>query len=95
MWTTKCSTGWKRGWAASKGYVLSSDGHTVRKAATASSTASATASPTAANPSATASASPLPTSGGPSLIWVFTLLAALVLVGSGVAALALLRRGFS
>ncbi|CAN5802682.1 MAG: hypothetical protein ACR2FR_08925 [Rubrobacter sp.] len=80
---------------ASKGYVLTSDGHTVRKTALTSSTASATASPTAANHSATASASPLPTSGGPPLIWVLTLVAALVLVGSGGAALALLRRGFS
>ncbi len=80
---------------ASKGYVLTSDRHTVRKTATASSAASATASPTAANPSATASASPLPPSGGPPLIWVLTLVAALVLVGSGGAALALLRRGIS
>jgi hypothetical protein len=78
---------------ASKGYVLTSDGHTVRKTATTSSTASVTASPTASS-SATASASPLPTSGGPSLVWPLTSVAALVLVGSGVAALALLRRGF-
>jgi hypothetical protein len=76
---------------ASDGYVLTSDGHTVRKTATVSSTASATASP-----SATATTSPLPTSGGPSLlVWVLTLVAALALVGSGVAALALLRRSFS
>jgi hypothetical protein len=83
---------------ASSGYVLTSDGHTVRKTATVSPTASATASPTAsatASPTAAASASPLPTSGGPSLLWPLTLVAALVLVGSGVAALALLRRGFS
>jgi hypothetical protein len=79
---------------ASKGYVLTSDGHTVRKTASASSTASATASPTA-SPSATVIASPLPTSGGPPLVWVPTLVAALVLVGSSVAGLALLRRGLS
>src|SRR5215208_8437230 len=59
---------------ASKGYVLTSEGHTVRK---------------------TASASPLPTSGGPSLLWPLTLVVALALVGSGVAALVLLRRSFS
>jgi hypothetical protein len=79
---------------ASEGYVLTPDGHTVRKTSTTSSSASVTASPTAGS-SATASASPLPTSGGPSLVWPITLVAALVLVGSGVAALALLRRGFS
>ena len=87
---------------ASDGYVLTSEGNTVRKTATVSSTASATASSTAsstasptATSSATASASPLPTSGGTSLLWPLTLVAALVLVGSGVAALVLLRRGFS
>ena len=79
---------------ASDGYVLTSDGHTVRKTATASSTATATASPTA-SPSATAAASPLPTSGGSSHLWPLTLVAALMLVGTGVAALALLRRGIS
>src|SRR5215216_245629 len=56
---------------ASSGYVLTSDGHTVRKTAATSSTASATASPTASS-SATATASPLPTSGGPSLVWPLT-----------------------
>ena len=79
---------------ASDGYVLTSDGHTVRKTATASSTATATASPTA-SPSATAAASPLPTSGGPLVVWGLALVAALMLVGTGVAALALLRRGIS
>jgi len=59
---------------ASKGYVLTSEGHTVRK---------------------TASASPLPTSGSPSLLWPLTLVVALAMVGSGVAALVLLRRSFS
>ena len=77
---------------ASEGYVLTSEGHTVRKTATTSPTASATASPTASS-SASATASPLPTSGGPSLVWPLTLMAALVLVGSGVAALVLMRRG--
>jgi hypothetical protein len=77
---------------ASEGYVLTSEGHTVRKAVTTPSTASATASPTA-SPSVKATASPLPTSGGPSLVWPLTLMAALVLVGSGVAALVLMRRG--
>jgi hypothetical protein len=75
---------------ASHGYVLTSDGHTVRKAASKSLMASATASS-----SATATASPLPSSGGPSAVWPLTLVAALVLVGSGVAALLLLRRGLS
>jgi hypothetical protein len=74
----------------SKGYVLTSDGHTVRKTATTSPTASATASS-----SATASVSPLPTSGGASLVWPLTLVAALALVGCGVVALVPLRRGLS
>ena len=74
----------------SKGYVLTSDGHTVRKTVTTSPTASATASS-----SATASVSPLPTSGGASLVWPLTLVAALALVGCGVVALVLLRRGLS
>jgi len=75
---------------ASDGYVLTSKGHTVRKTATTSPTASATASP-----SATATASPLPTSGGSSAVWLLTLVVAVALVSSGVAALALLRRGLS
>jgi hypothetical protein len=75
---------------ASEGYVLTSEGNTVRKTATTSPMASATASP-----SATATASPLPTSGGPSLHWPLVLAAVLALVGSGMAGLALLRRGFS
>jgi hypothetical protein len=73
---------------ASAGYVLTPEDTTVRKTASVSPTASATAS---AN--ATATASPLPTSGGPSLEWPLAV-AALGLVGSGVAAMALLRRGF-
>jgi hypothetical protein len=70
--------------------------------AMASPTATATASPTAtatatatASPTATATASPLPTTGGSSLVWPLTLVVTLVLVGSGVAALALLRRSAS
>jgi hypothetical protein len=81
---------------ASSGYVLTSEGTTVRKEATASSTATATASASAtASGSATATASPLPTSGGLALVWPLTLVASLALVVSGMAALALLRRGFS
>ena len=81
---------------ASKGYVLTSDGHTVRKTAAVSPTASGTAGPTAsANASATTSGSPLPTSGGPSLVWMLTVVASLVLAGSGMAAVAILRRGLS
>ena len=75
---------------ASKGYVLTSDGHTIRKTATVSSTASASTSA-----SAMASVSPLPTSGGPSLVWPLTLVGALALAGSGVMAMVLLRRGLS
>ena len=75
---------------ASAGYVLTSEGTTVRKEATVSPTASATASA-----SATAAASPLPTSSGLSFVWPLTLVTSLALVGSGVAALALLRRGNS
>jgi hypothetical protein len=74
---------------ASSGFVLNSEGTTVRKTATVTPTGSATASP-----SATATASPLPTSGGSSLVWPLVVMA-LVLVGSGMAALALLRRGSS
>jgi hypothetical protein len=75
---------------ASDGYVLTSEGNTVRKTATTSPTTSATASP-----SAPATVSPLPTSGGPSLVGSLALVAALVLGSSGVAALAILRRGVS
>ena len=59
---------------------------------TTGSTAAATA-----GPSATASASPtaLATTGGSSLGWLLTLVAALALVGFGVAGLALLRRSWS
>jgi hypothetical protein len=74
----------------SKGYVLTSDGHTFRKTAAVASTGSASASA-----SAMASASPLPTSGGPSIDRPLTLVAVLALVGSGAAALAILRRAIS
>jgi hypothetical protein len=75
---------------ARSGYVLTSEGTTVRRTATVSPTASATAS---ASPTATVS--PLPSSGGSSLAWPLVV-AASALVGSGVAALGLLlRRGLS
>src|SRR5918911_982247 len=75
---------------ASHGYVLTSDGHTVRKSAPDSLMASDSASS-----SATASASPLPSSGGTPLVSVLSLVATLAVVGSGAAAVVLLRRGFS
>jgi hypothetical protein len=71
---------------ASDGYVLTSEGTTVRKAASNSLVASATASSSAA-----AGASTLPSSGGTPLVWVSSLL----LLGSGAAALLLMRRGSS
>ena len=78
---------------ASKGYVLTSDGHTVRKTAAGDPMASATASPGA---SRRASPTALATTGGPSLPWPLALVAAsLALVGCGVGGLALLRRGLS
>ena len=58
--------------------------------ATASATATATASATA-SPTATASA--LPTTGGPPLVGPLTWVATLALIGSGVGALVLVRRG--
>jgi hypothetical protein len=61
--------------------------------ATASASASATASATAtASPTATATASPLPSTGGPELMLPVTLVATLLLMGSGFGALALVRR---
>jgi hypothetical protein len=75
---------------ASHGYVLTSDGHTVRKTASHSLRAS-----TSASSSATASASPLPSSGGTPLVGVLSLVATLALVGSSAAAMVLLRRGSS
>ena len=72
---------------ASHGYVLTSDGHTVRKTASDSLRAS-----TSASSSATASASPLPTSGGTPLVWVLSLVATLALMISGLTALRLVLR---
>ena len=53
--------------------------------------------PNTASPSAAATAVPtaLATTGGPSVVGPLTLVAALALVGSGVAGLALLRQGLS
>jgi hypothetical protein len=75
---------------ASHGYVLTSDGHTIRNPASDSPESSATATSGAA-----ASASPLPPSGGTPLVSVLGLVATLTLVGSGAAAMVLLRRGSS
>ena len=61
---------------------------TATATATASATATATASPTA-------TASALPTTGGPPLVGPLTWVATLTLIGSGVGALVLLRRGVS
>jgi hypothetical protein len=61
-------------------------------------TATATASPTATAVTAqyaTATATPLPPTGGPSLAVPVGPLAALVLIGSGIAALVLVRRSVS
>jgi hypothetical protein len=74
---------------ASDGYVLTSAGHTVRKTASVGTESSATASPGAT----TATVSALPSSGGRQIVGPITLVAVLALVGSGAAALALLRQG--
>jgi hypothetical protein len=63
---------------------------TASSSATASATASVTASATA---SATATASALPTTGGPPLGGLVSLVATLTLIASGVGALVLLRGG--
>ena len=63
--------------------------------ASATASASAMASPSAtatASPTATATASALPSTGGPELVLPVTLVATLVLIGSGFGALALVRR---
>jgi hypothetical protein len=75
---------------ATDGYVLTSEGTTVRKTAAGSPTASATASP-----SATATVSPLPTSGGHAIVGPLALVAVLALGGSGMVTFAVLRRGLS
>jgi hypothetical protein len=73
---------------ASHGYVLTSDGHAVRRSAPDSAMSSATASSSAA-----AGASPLPSSGGIPPVSVLGLAATLALLGSGAAAVVLSRRG--
>ena len=81
------------------GKVNTVDEPATASAFAATATATATASPTAtgtatASPTATATAaaSALPKSGGPLPVVTLTLMASLVLIGSGVAALVLLRR---
>ena len=67
---------------------------TASASAMASPTASASATATAsATASATATASALPTTGGPPLVGPLTWVATLTLIGSGVGALVLVRRG--
>jgi hypothetical protein len=69
---------------------------TASPTATATATASPTATATAtasATASATATASPLPTTVGPPLVGPLTWVATLMLIGSGVGALMLLRGG--
>src|SRR5919112_865710 len=73
---------------ASHGYVLTSDGHAVRRSAPDSAMSSATASSCAE-----AGASPLPSSGGIPPVSVLGLAATLALLGSGAAAVVLSRRG--
>src|SRR5215208_5237776 len=69
---------------------------TATASATASPSATATATATAsATASPTATASALPTTGGPPLVGPLTWVATLTLIGSGVGALVLLRRGVS
>jgi hypothetical protein len=63
---------------ASDGYVLTSEGHTVRKTAAVGTTAGATASPSA---TATASPTALATTGGSSLVWPLALMAASLALG--------------
>ena len=67
---------------------------TASATASPSATASATASPSA-TATATATASALPTTGGPPLVGPLTWVATLTLIGSGVGAMVLLRRGVS
>src|SRR5215211_4711811 len=71
---------------------------TASATASPSASASATASPSAtatATASPTATASALPTTGGPPLVGLLTWVATLTLIGSGVGAMVLLRRGVS
>jgi hypothetical protein len=79
---------------ASGGYVLTSAGNTVRKTAAGGITAGVTASPSAtASPTATATA--LADTGGAPVVPAVVLAASLALMISGLAALALFRRGLS
>src|SRR5215207_3066416 len=64
--------------------------HTAMSTATSSATAT-----TMATASATATATALPKSGGPALVGPITLAASLVLIASGLGALALVRRSVS
>src|SRR5215203_1148898 len=66
--------------------------HTAMSTATSTPTSSATATTMA---TATASATALPKSGGPELVGPITLAASLVLIASGLGALALVRRSVS
>jgi hypothetical protein len=82
------------------GAMNASPTSTASATASPTATATATASPTAtatatasATASATATASPLPTTGGPPLVGPLTWMATLMLIGSGVGALMLLRGG--
>src|SRR5215203_196366 len=68
--------------------------HTAMSTATSTPTSSATAT-TMATASATATATALPKSGGPELVGPITLAASLVLIASGLGALALVRRSVS
>src|SRR5215211_4328632 len=73
---------------------------TASATASPSASASATASPSAtatatATASPTATATALPTTGGPPLVGPLTWVATLTLIGSGVGAMVLLRRGVS
>ena len=72
--------------------AMSTATSTPTSSATATTMATATASATA---SATATATALPKSGGPELVGPITLAASLVLIASGLGALALVRRSVS
>ena len=83
--------------SASASAMMKGEGGNMMSASPSAS-AMMTASPSAsasAMVSASASASPLPQTGGPSLVAALALAAALALVASGTAALALVRRGAS
>src|SRR5215208_63655 len=72
--------------------------HTAMSTATSTPTSSATATTMAtatASATASATATALPKSGGPELVGPITLAASLVLIASGLGALALVRRSVS